>query len=144
MTRIVQKPAIARGALVAAALGLAACAPMEAPEADEYDATLANIDTSRACFFTREINGYSNAPDGPRGRERLYVRTGVREEWLLETVGSCPELDFSHQIALDTRGRTSVCTGYMETLLVPDSFGDRIDRCQVRVLGRVIQQEEGE
>ncbi|GEM_PF-1090762 len=143
MTSIIAKPALAGAALVAAALGLAACAPMEGPEADEYDASLANIDTSRACFFTREINGYSNAPNGPRSQERLYVRTGVREEWLLETIGSCPELDFSRMIALDTRSRISVCTGDVETLLVPDAFGDRVDRCQVRVLGRVIEQEDG-
>lgn len=141
MKAMFHKPALAGAGLVAVVMGLAACAPMEAPEPDEYDATLANIDTSRACFFTREINGYSNAPDGPRGRERLYVQTGVREEWLLETVGSCPELDFSHQIALDTRSRISVCTGDLETLLIPDGFGDRVDRCQVRVLGRVIAQD---
>jgi len=125
-----------------AALGLAGCAPMDEPSAAEYDASLANIDTSRACFFTRQINGFSNAPDGPRGSERLYVRTGVNEEWLLETMGSCPDLDFILQIALDTGSRTTVCSGSMETLLVPDAFGDRLDRCPVRVIGRVIEEEE--
>ena len=129
-------------AAVAGTLALVACAPMEDAGTDEYDATLANIDTSRACFFKREINGYSNAPDGPHGRERLYVRTGVREEWLLETIGSCPELDFSRQIAFDPGSRISICTGSTETLLVPDGFGDRVDRCSVRVLGRVMEEED--
>lgn len=142
MAKLVHKPELAGAVLGAAMLGLAACAPIDAPQADEYDATLANIDASRACFFTRQINGYSNAPYGPRSAERLYVSTGVREEWLLETIGACPDLDFSQMIALDTRNRTSVCTGDVETLLVPDGFGDRVDRCQVRVLGRVMEQED--
>lgn len=127
--------------LAVAALALSACAPVDRASEDGYDATLANIDTSRECFFTRQINGYSNAPDGPRGAERLYVKTGVREEWLLETLGSCPDLDFSQRIALDTNGRTSICTGSTETLLIPDAFEGRVERCSVRVVGRVIESD---
>ncbi|RIV85737.1 hypothetical protein D2V07_10395 [Aurantiacibacter zhengii] len=124
-----------------AVLAIAACAPMEQPGADEYDTTLANVDTDRACFFTREINGYSNAPESPRGRDRLYIATGVSERWLLETWGSCPELDFSLAVGLDARGSTSICTGQMETLVVPSAIPDTLDRCPVRVVGRVIEED---
>lgn len=120
----------------AASIGLAACAPMEEPASDQVDATLADLDTERACFFTREINGFSNAPESPAGRDRIWVSTGVRERWLLETFGACPELDFSQQIALDVRGAGSVCTGQTQTLLVPSMIRGDVDRCQVRVLGR--------
>lgn len=123
------------------ALAVAACAPVARPGADEYDATLANVDTDRACFFTREINGYSNAPESPKGRDRLYISTGVSERWLLETWGSCPELDFSLAVGLDARGSTSICTGQMETLVVPSSIPDTLDRCPVRVVGRVIEDD---
>lgn len=139
MNQIVPKSVIAA---TSCALALTACTPVDRAEADAQDATLANIDTDRACFFTREINGFSRAPNGPHGRDRIYVHTGVREEWLLEARGACPDLDFSTQIAFDTRGRTSMCTGDMETLLVPDSFRNGFDRCPVEVLGRVIEEED--
>ena len=123
-----------------AALALVACAPVEQPGANEYDATLAGVDTERACFFAREINGFSDAPESHGGRDRLYISTGVSERWLLETWGSCPELDFSLAVGLDARGSTSICTGQMETLVVPSTIPDTLDRCPVRVLGRVIEE----
>lgn len=141
MNHIVPKSIVAAASC---ALALTACTPVERAEADAQDAALANLDTSRACFFTREINGYSNAPDGPHGRDRIYVSTGVREEWLVETRGACPELDFSMEVGFDTRGRTSMCTGDFETLLVPDRLSGRVDRCPVEVLGRVIQDDESQ
>ncbi|WAT17658.1 DUF6491 family protein [Aurantiacibacter sp. MUD11] len=121
---------------VCGAVGLAACAPMEEPASDEYDATLAELDTERACFFAREVNGFSHAPSSPGGDDRIWVSTGVSERWLLETRGTCPELDFSQQIALDVRGSGSVCTGQLEMLLVPNVMRGDFDRCPVRVLGR--------
>lgn len=127
-------------AVATLALAVVACAPVDNPEPDQYDATLANLDTSRACFFTREVNGYSNAPESSAGRERIYIDTGVNEQWLLETLGTCPELDFSQQVALDTRSATSVCTGNLENLLVPSVTPGEVDRCAVRVLGRVIEE----
>lgn len=126
--------------LAALALAGAACAPVDRGEPDAYDATLANIDTTRACFFTREINGYSNAPESSARNERIYIDTGVNERWLLETMGTCPDLDFSQRIALDTRSSTSVCTGNLENLLVPSVTPGEVDRCPVRVLGRVIEE----
>lgn len=128
------------GSAITVALALAACAPVERAGPDEYDAVLANLDTSRACFFTREVNGYSNAPEASPGSERIYIDTGVNERWLLETMGTCPELDFSQRIALDTRSSTSVCTGNLENLLVPSVTPGDFDRCPVRVLGRVIEE----
>ncbi|MEL1251240.1 DUF6491 family protein [Aurantiacibacter gilvus] len=139
MVHIVPKTA---AAALCSALALTACTPVDRAETDAQDPALANLDTSRACFFTREINGFSNAPNGPHGRDRLYVSTGVREQWLLETRGACPELDFSMQVGFDTRGRTSMCTGDLETLVVPDRVRGTVDRCPVEVLGRVIEQDD--
>ncbi|GAA5048570.1 hypothetical protein GCM10023208_05880 [Erythrobacter westpacificensis] len=128
-------------AAIAACACLAACAPVEEPAADGYDAALANLDTSRACFFTREINGYSDAPSSSARNDRLYISTGVNERWLLETYGSCPDLDFANAVGLDVRGSISVCTGQTETLLVPSTIPGEVDRCPVRVLGRVIEDD---
>lgn len=114
------------------ALALGSCAQVDS----EPEAQVA-YDTSRQCFFTNNINGYSNAPDGPEGQDRLMVHTGVRDRWLFEVVGSCIELDFAQAIALDTGSRTSLCTGAVETLLVPTFGRDRPERCTVRLLGKV-------
>lgn len=126
-------------AVVFIAMGLSACAQTDTATVDEYDATLANLDTDRACFFTREIRGYSNAPESSSRNERIYIDAGGDDRWLLETTGPCPDLDFSLRLALDVRGTGSVCTGDWENLLVPSGIGGDIQRCPVRVLGRVIE-----
>jgi len=112
---------------------LGACA---ATTADEPEAPL-TFDTSRQCFFASQINGYSDAPDGPGGEERLTVSTGVNDDWLFEAFGNtCRELDFAENVAFDTR-QLSLCTGTTETLLVPRGGSGPPDRCSVRLLGKV-------
>lgn len=127
-----------RAALPAAlALSLAACAQTPAPDADEADRMLADLDTSRACFMQREVRGYSDAPDASSANERILVDTGLREQFLLETTGPCPELDFSLGIALDNRTAGSVCTGDLETIVIPSRVAGGSGICPVRVLGRL-------
>lgn len=135
MTRITI--AAAATLLLGAATGLAACTPVEETEISAQDATLAGLDTSRACFQKRQINGYANASDGSAVNERIVLDVSIGESWLLETAGACPDLDFSRRLALDTVGSTSVCTGDLETLLVPSDISGVADRCPVRVLGRL-------
>jgi hypothetical protein len=118
---------------IALAALAAACAPVE----QEPAAPVAGLSTERQCFFARQINGYSEAPDGPRG-ERLYVDTGPNDRWLFETFASCPELDWAHAIALDTRAMSSVCTGDTATLIVPTA-GRTPDRCSVTLLGKMAE-----
>lgn len=121
---------IAAAATVLSALACASCAPVE-----EEPETIAGLSTERQCFFSNQIRGYGDAPDGERG-DRILVSTSIRDRWLLETFGPCPELNWSHAIALDTRGPSSLCTGDTATLLVPRGLDRRPDRCTVRVLGQ--------
>lgn len=115
------------------ALALGACA---ATAPDTPEAPLA-FDTSRQCFFTSQVNGYSEAPDGPGGEERLVVHTGPNDGWLFEAFGStCQDLDFAEGVAFDQRTMPSLCTGASETLLVPRAGGG-IERCPVRLLGKI-------
>lgn len=123
-------------ALTPIALTLAACA---AAPASEPQAPLA-FDTSRQCFFTSQVNGYSDAPDGPNGEERLVVHTGPHDGWLFEAFGNtCHDLDFAQGVAFDPRAMPSLCTGASETLLVPRASGGPLERCPVRLLGKVIE-----
>lgn len=122
-------------AAVSLALLLGACA---ATSADQPETPLA-FDTARQCFFTSQVNGYSEAPDGPNGEERLVVHTGPNDGWLFEAFGStCRDLDFAEGVAFDARTMPSLCTGTTETLLVPRAGGG-VERCSVRLLGKVIE-----
>lgn len=118
----------------ALAAGLAGCAPTAEPVAP-----VQGLVTDRGCFSVHQVNGYNEAPDGPGLRDRLYIGVGVRERWLGETFGSCPDLDWSESIAFDTRGQSRLCTGDSATLLVPSSLSGGVDRCTVRVLGRMAE-----
>ena len=121
---------------LAAAAACAACAPVEQ---DEAFALPANVSAERQCFSVDRISGYSEAPDGPRGADRLYVRSGVNDRWLLETFGGCHDLDWALQVGLDTRLQTNLCTGEVATLVVPRTGFTTPDRCTARVLGKVIE-----
>ena len=122
-------------AAIAASLLVAGCAP----SSSEPEPVLA-VSPERQCFFTRQINGYAEAPDGPNGNERLTVDTGGNERFLLEAQGVCPDLDWSRSIGIDTRfSGTSLCSGDTTRLVVPDSVAGFPDRCTVRVLGKVIE-----
>ncbi len=139
MTYSIRKPL--KAAFVGTvAISLGACAPMDAPQANAADAEPTEIDTSRSCFTQREIRGYAAAPDGPNGRERIYLDTGIHEQFVLETIGPCPDLDFSLRIALDTRTMGSICTGDVETLVIPSAIPQEFGQCPVRVLGRLVEE----
>lgn len=119
----------------AAALACASCAQQEVEPVE----SVAELSTERACFFTRQINSYAEAPDGPRGGDRLYVRVAGGDRYLLETYGPCPDLDWSLSIVLDTRLQTSLCTGDIATVVVPQTVGGLPNRCTARVLGKVAE-----
>lgn len=120
------------------AMSAAACVQDTA----DRDEPVLGVSSERQCFFLREVNGYSQAPDGQRG-ERIYVDTGPNERFLLETWGSCPELDWTVQLAIDPRFQSgSICSGENVTLIIPNSFASQGDRCTARVLGKVLEEEE--
>ncbi|WAT17651.1 DUF6491 family protein [Aurantiacibacter sp. MUD11] len=121
-----------------AVLATAACVY----DGQEEPEPIANLSTERECFFVSQVNGYNEAPDGPRG-DRLYVRTGVRDRFLLETLGTCPDLDWSWQIGIDPNHQSAVCTGDVVDLVIPRTAGGRPDRCSARVLGKMIEEDEG-
>ncbi|RJY09947.1 DUF6491 family protein [Aurantiacibacter aquimixticola] len=122
---------------IAATLALTACAQTPPAESAQDDPLLAQLDTSRSCFIQREVRGYSAAPDAAYGRQRIFLDTGLDERFVLETTGPCPELDFSLRAALSQRTIGSICTGDLETLIVPSRIAQDFGQCPVRVLGRV-------
>ena len=124
--------------MLAGATMLASCAPAPEPamaQGDAPDETLAGLDTSHQCFFLRNADRYSDAPDAPNGNERIFVQTRVNEKFVLESVSNCRDIDFAYEVGLDNRFGSSLCTGDTANLLVPSPTGN--DSCMVRVIGRI-------
>lgn len=136
MTRPMLAAALVTTLAVAGLAALSACAQSMA-EPKTTPELVAGPAGARQCFLPSQINGYSQAPEGPNREARLYVHTGARERWLFETASACSELDFAHRIALDTRfNGTRLCTGESAILLVPHGTSGAPDRCHAELLGK--------
>jgi hypothetical protein len=124
--------------LLASAAALAACAPAEG-----NPARTAAAPEGRQCFFASQVSGFGEAPDGPEGRDRVYIHTGPRDVYLFETWGSCFELDFAYAIGFDPSFSGSVCTGDRVDLVIPRGVGAReAERCPVQMIRKLTPEEE--
>lgn len=131
------RPALA---LAATGLALASCAPAQdgAPAAAADGARA----EGRSCFSARSVSGFRSAPESASGAEQVYIDVGVRDTYLFETFGGCPELDFSWRIGLEQRIPGQICDGFDADLVIPDpTFGPR--RCPVRMVRKLAPGEEG-
>ncbi|MEQ8410202.1 MAG: DUF6491 family protein [Erythrobacter sp.] len=136
------RPGAFRLGLVAvlAALAVSACAPVEERGSS---AIPAGEEGARECFYSRNVNAFRNAPEGPDGSSRIYVDVRAGDTFLFELFGPCRELTFARSIAFDTStGVGRVCSGLEVALLVPDpNLGTR--RCPVKMLRKLEPGEDG-
>lgn len=133
----------ARAALGSIAIiALASCAPVEEADdlaAAESSANLALAEEGEDCFFSRNVTGFSEAPDGPSGAERIFVEA-AGDTYLFETI-ACPALNYSFRLGFDPAGIGQICRGFDVDLIVPDpTFGAQ--RCPVRMVRKVLNEEE--
>ena len=112
------------GLLAAALLATAPVAVAQTPDKPP---------AKRQCFFPRSVNGFSAV-----GNDMVNVRVGVREVYQLKLLGPCPDIDWTWQIGIISRGAT-VCTGFDATLLVPSNIGSQ--RCEVRAVRKLTPEE---
>lgn len=87
-----------------------------------------------SCFWPSQVNGFSDA-----GRDHVYVHTGVRDVYLFEIFGTCPDLDFAQTLALKTRSPGTICRGLDVDLIVPGPIGPQ--RCPVRMIRKLSDAE---
>lgn len=119
---------------IAAPLALAGC------ETVARDAPVDTADNqSRSCFFMSQVNGFNDAPDANTGSDRIIVNVGVRDKYLFETFGSCPDLNWTETIGFDQRGPGRICQGLDVDLIVPTSIGPQ--RCPVRMIRKLSEAE---
>lgn len=90
--------------------------------------------TKRSCFHSSNISSY-RAPDN----KTVYLRVGVREIYQLDLFGACTDVDWSEQIAIQSRGSSWICSGLDADIIAPSSIGPH--RCPVRTLRKLTPQE---
>ncbi len=88
----------------------------------------------KECFWLREVSGFNRA-----GRNQILVHTGPNERFLFETLGHCPNLNFSETLAFDQRGPGQICRGIDVNLVVGGNIGPR--RCPVKMIKKLTKEE---
>lgn len=90
----------------------------------------------RACFFSDQINGWSQGKD-----DRVaYLSVGANRIYRLDLFGRCHDLDTALTIGVETRGGgTSICDGLDVTLITRSPVGPF--RCPVRSITLLTPEE---
>ena len=106
---------------VTAAIALTAACTANQPPAVQGIGT-----SGRQCFNASTVNGF-HAID----RNRVIVTVGANRNYLLDVLGTCPDINWALRVGLrSTGGSNWVCQGRDAELLVP-SPGRGFDRCPV-------------
>ena len=112
------------------AAGVVACA-----SSTDADAGTSGNNALRQCFLPSQVNGFHAADD-----ETVYVTLGARRVFRLDIVGTCPDVDWSQQIGIRSRGGGSwICGGLDAELIVPSPSG--VQRCPVTNVRQLSEQE---
>ncbi len=89
---------------------------------------------SRQCFFANSANGFTAVDT-----QTVNVRVGARDVYRLDLMGTCPDINWNHQIALVSRGSSSICTGTGATIVTRGPTGQQ--RCPVRMVTKLTPEE---
>lgn len=93
----------------------------------------------RSCFFLNQVTGFSRAPGAKSGSAQILVHVGVKDSYLFETLGPCPDLDWSERLGFAQRTPGTICEGIDVDLIVPGGIGPR--RCPVRMIRKLTPEE---
>lgn len=113
-------------ASLAVALGLSAGAAQAADPAKPKP--------QRSCFWTRDVNSWSAADD-----HTVYIKVGVKDVYRLDLMGSCPDIDWSWKMGLESHGSSSICSALDATIIAQSPIGPQ--RCPVRQVTKLTPQE---
>jgi hypothetical protein len=102
---------------------IASCATACTAEGAPHGQTAAA--TGQRCFNASTVNDFHTVD-----RHTVIVTVGVNRNYLLDILGTCPDIDWSLRIGLrSTGGSNWVCQGQDAELLVPSPTG--VERCPV-------------
>lgn len=117
-----------RIALLAAAVS--ATAALSAPAAGGAQ------QSERQCFWANQVSGFSDA-----GPDRALLRIGNKDMWELTLSPGCPDVNWAMSIGIRSRGSERICSGSDAELIVPNASGSGSQRCFLRSIRKLPDQE---
>ena len=121
---------------------LSACASTDRAESGKAVSaatSTASVGSGRSCFFPSQVNGFRHVRKNARGSDSVLVSVGPGRTYLFETLGSCPNINWSETIGFDQFGGGQICDGLDVTLVVPSSIGPQ--RCPVKMIRQLSAEE---
>jgi hypothetical protein len=89
----------------------------------------------RQCFFQRDLNGWKEVGD-----RQVNLRAGVRDVYQADLNAPCWNLKWAERLGVENRGSSSVCTGDLVVLIVPD-HPTGTDRCFARITRKLTPEQ---
>jgi len=118
------------GFWMAAAAVLATAGAGLAPAFAADPAPAAGAEPPRQCFSARNVSNFRAVDD-----RTLNLRVGVKDVHRLDLPGRCHDIDWEHQIGIQSRGSSWICAGLDATIITRSPIGPR--RCAVRTIRKL-------
>ncbi|MDP3749851.1 MAG: DUF6491 family protein [Phenylobacterium sp.] len=98
--------------------------------APAFAADPAGAKPQRQCFSARNVSNFSAVDD-----RTVNLRVGVKDVYRLDLLGPCHDIDWEHQIAIQSRGSSWICSGLDATIITRSPIGPQ--RCAVRTIRKL-------
>ena len=127
-------------AAFACGAALSACAADEGAAPARASAPIASAaSTAQSCFYRSQVDGFQHVRKNAQHDDAVIVSVGPRTRYLFETLGPCPDINWSETIGFDQVGPGQICSGLDVTLVVPSAIGAR--RCAVKMIRQITPEE---
>lgn len=133
------RPTILAAAAFAVGAVLSACTADEGAAPRSASAQGTSTAPGKSCFFRSQVDGFQHVRKNSRGSAAVIVTVGVNKKYLFETLGPCPDIDWSQTIGFDQVGPGQICDGLDVTLVVPSTIGPQ--RCAVKMIRQITPEE---
>jgi len=95
--------------------------------------------SGQSCFFPSEVNGFSPVRNKGGPDNAIVVSVGANKSYLFQTLGPCPDIDWTETIGFDQDIPGQICSGIDVDLIVPSDIGPQ--RCAVRMIRPLTPEE---
>ncbi|WP_309646384.1 DUF6491 family protein [Phenylobacterium sp.] len=88
----------------------------------------------RQCFFADNVSSFSAVDD-----RTVNLRVGVKDIYRLDLLGPCHDIDWEHEIGIQSRGSSWICSGLDATIITKTAIGPQ--RCAVRTVTKLSPED---
>jgi len=88
----------------------------------------------RQCFLASNVSNFNAVDD-----RTVNLRVGVKDVYQLDLMGPCHNIDWEHQIGIQSRGSSWICSGLDATIITKSPIGPQ--RCAVRTVRKLSLEE---